>query len=149
MNQYQLRVNDGKCTDNLLDASTQARGVFFQDVLLENRHQAWNLIGSRKGKTVYDEIGFPVFPSPRENSPKPNSMNPADIVCRELMSTVIAINQLGHCAELFLQLGTVHLALPGDAKEITKNPAVRSRLVLPFHEADGLVPAPLLYRSSQ
>jgi len=123
MNQHQLRVNDGECVDNLLDASTPARGVFFQDVLLEYRHQAWNLIGSRKGKTVFDEIYFPVFPGPRKNSPKPNSMNPADIVCRKLMIAVIAIYELGHCAELFLQLGTVHLALPADAKEITKNPA--------------------------
>jgi hypothetical protein len=124
MNQHQLRVNDGECADNLLDVSTPARGVFFQNVLLEYRHQAWNLIGSRKEKTVFDEIHFPVFPSPRENSPKPNSMNPADIVCRKLMIAVIPIDELGHCAELFLQLGTVHLALPGDAKEIPKNPAV-------------------------
>ena len=124
MNQHQLRVNDGECADDLLDASTPARSVFFQDILFEDRHQAWNLIGGRKGKTVFDEIDFPVFPSPRENSPKPNSMNPADIVCRELMITVIAINQLGHCVELFLQLGTAHLALPGDAKEIAKNPAL-------------------------
>jgi len=124
MNQHQLRVNDGECADNILDASTPARGVFFQDVLLEYRHQAWNLIGSRKGKTFFDEIDLPVFPGPRENSPKPNSMNPADIVCRKLMFAVIAINELGHCAELFLQLGMVHLALPGDAKEITKNPVV-------------------------
>jgi hypothetical protein len=51
-------------------------------------------------------------------------MNPADIACRKLMIAVIAINELGHCAELFLQLGTVHLALPGDAKEIPKDPAV-------------------------
>jgi hypothetical protein len=124
MNQHQLCLNDGECADNLLDVSTPARGVFFQDVLLECRHQAWNLIGRRKGKIFFDEIHFPVLPSPRENSPKPNSMNPADIVCRELMIAVIPIDELGHCAELFLQLGTVHLALPGDAKEIPKNPAV-------------------------
>jgi len=123
MNQHQLRVNDGKCTDNLLDASTPARGVFFQDVLLECRHEAWNLIGSRKGKFVFDEIYLPVFSSPRENSPKPNSMNPADIVCRKSMIAVVAIDELGHCAELFLQFGTVHLALHGDAKKIPKNPA--------------------------
>ena len=124
MNQHQLRVNDGECADNLLDVSTPARCVFFQDVLLECRHKAWNLIGRSKGKSFFDEIHFPVFPGPRENSPKPNSMNPADIVCRKLMIPVIAIDELGHCAELFLQLGTVHLALPGDAKEIPKNPAV-------------------------
>jgi hypothetical protein len=123
MNQHQLRVNDGKCADSLLDAFTPARSVFFQDILLEDRHQAWNLIGGCKRKTVFDEIDFPIFPGPGENSPKPNSMNPADIVCRKLMIAVIAIDELGHCAELFLQLGTVHLALPGDAKEITKNPA--------------------------
>jgi len=124
MNQHQLRVNNGECVDNLLDASTPARGVFFQDVLLEYRHQAWNMIGGRKGKTFLDEIYFPVFPGPRENSSQPNSMNPADIVCRKLMIPVIPIYELGHCAELFFQFGTVHLALPGDAKEITKNPAV-------------------------
>jgi hypothetical protein len=116
MNQNQLRVNDGECADNLLDVSTPARCVFFQDVLLECRHQAWNLIGRSKGKTFFDEIHFPVFPGPRENSPKPSSMNPADIDCRKLMIAVIPIYELGHCAELFFQLGTVHLALPGDAK---------------------------------
>jgi hypothetical protein len=124
MNQHQLRVNDGERANNLLDASTPARGVFFQDVLLECRHEAWNLIGSRKGKPVFDEIYFPVFPGPRENSPKPNSMNPADIVYRKLMIAVIAIDELGHCAELFLQHDTSYLALPGDSKEIPKNPAL-------------------------
>ena len=123
MNQHQLRVNDGEGADNLLDASTPARGVYVQDVLLKYRHEAWNLIGSRKGKFVFDEIDLPVLPSPRENSPKPNSMNPADIVCRELMMAVILIDELGHCADLFLQLGTVHLSLLGDAKKIPKNPA--------------------------
>ena len=123
MNQDQLRVNDGECADNLLDVSTPAWGVFFQDVLLEYCHQAWNLIGSRKGKIFFDEIYFPVFPGPRENSSKPNLMNPADIACCKLMIAVIAIDKLGHCADLFLQLGAAHLALPGDAKEITKNPA--------------------------
>jgi hypothetical protein len=123
MNEHQLRVNDGECADNLLDASTPARGVFFQDVLLECRHEAWNLIASRKGKTFFDEIDLPVFPGPGKNSPKPNSMNSADIVCRELMMAVILIDELGHCADLFLQLGTVHLALLGDAKKIPKNPA--------------------------
>lgn len=123
MNQHQLRVDDGECADNLLDASTPTRGVFFQDVLLECRHEAWNLIGSRKGKFVFDEIDLPVFPSPRENSPKPNSMNPADIVCRKSMIAVVAIDEPGHCAELFLQLSTVNLALLGDAKKIPKNPA--------------------------
>jgi hypothetical protein len=123
MNQHQLRVNNGECADDLLDASTPAWSVFFQDVLLVDRHQAWNLIGGRKGKTVFDEIDFPVFSSPSENRPKPNSMNPADIVCRKFMIAVIPIDEISHCADLFLQLGTVHLALPGDAKEITKNPA--------------------------
>lgn len=76
-------------------------------------------------------------------------MNPADIVCRKFMIAVIPIDEISHCADLFLQLGTVQLALPGDAKEITKNAAVRSRLVLPFHEAARLVPTPLLYRPPQ
>jgi hypothetical protein len=124
MNQDQFRVNDGECADNLLDVSTPTWGEFFQDVLLEYRHQAWNLIGSRKGKPVLDEIYFPVFPGPRENSPKPNAMNPADIVYRKLMIAVIAIDELGHCAELFLQHDTAHLAFPGDSKEIPKNPAL-------------------------
>jgi hypothetical protein len=124
MNQDQLRVNDGECADNLFDVSTPTWGEFFQDVLLEYRHQAWNLIGSRKGKTFFGKIYFPVFPGPRENSPKPNSMNPADIVYRKLMIAVIAIDELGHCADLFLQLDTVHLALRGDAKDIAKNPAL-------------------------
>jgi hypothetical protein len=49
-------------------------------------------------------------------------MNHADIVCCKSMIAVIVINQLSHCAELFLQLSSVHFALAGDAEKITKNP---------------------------
>jgi hypothetical protein len=124
MNEYHLGVDDGDCVDDRFDASASAWGVLGQGGFLEFRHQAWNLAGRREWKVVFDEIDLPVFPSPRINRAKPNSMNLADIICRKPTIQVIAIDQLRHCAELFHKLGSVHLALAGDAEEVPKNPAV-------------------------
>jgi hypothetical protein len=116
-------MDNGECTDNRFNASALAWRMFRQDRLVELRHQSWNLAGRREWEVVLDEIDLPIFPGPRVNRAKPDSMNLADIVCRESMVPIVAIDQLRHCAQLFHQLGSVHLAFAGDAEEIPKNAA--------------------------
>jgi hypothetical protein len=118
MNEYQFRMDGGECADDRFEVSAPAGGEHGQGVFLEVHHQVRNLTGRREGETVFVQIDHPVFPGPRVNRAKPDSMYPADIVCRKPMISVIAIDQLRHRAQLFHQLDSVHLALAGDAEEI-------------------------------
>jgi hypothetical protein len=120
--------------NDLLGIFVSAWSVFLQEVFFEGFHETWNLFGDCEREAILSQVDFPVLPGPSVYWAKPDPMNPANIVYREPMVAVIKDKYLGHCPQLFSQFDAIHFALLLDAKQISKNTAARSGLVLALYE---------------